>query len=208
VPRIDASNDRVEPNDIPHGDVVLLHVADLRLTDGWLAAGDGFSISEGLPGVRAQVAPTTVVAPLTLAVVGDPEEWGRIAFAELRLLPTTPVRWVDERYLSIGTDGGDGGFTTADAALPSLGTLGTRSEANMDATFGRDRQGVAAVCVLKVERDGRTSAVTWSTGYGDGGYPTLLGLDADGRIASVVHDGLILPWSYSGIPGAPPPGLG
>jgi hypothetical protein len=78
----------------------------------------------------------------------------------------------------------------------------------VDAAFGADRSGAPALCVLRVERDGRTSAVTWSVGDGDGGYPTLLGLDGDGRIAAVVHDGLILPWSYSGMPGSPPPGLG
>ncbi|WP_370521018.1 DUF4241 domain-containing protein [Cellulomonas sp. H30R-01] len=52
-------------------------------------------------------------------------------------------------------------------------------------------------------------AVVFSAGYGDGGYPTFLGYDADGVVVSAVSYGGVLPWALSGLPGTPPdePGI-
>ena len=49
--------------------------------------------------------------------------------------------------------------------------------------------------------------VVFSTGIGDGGYPTYVGRDAEGGVVSVVHHGGQLPWALSGLPGTPPRGL-
>ena len=199
VARIGPSNDHVPPRDIPHGDVRLERVASLRLTEGGIAAGPGFDVSTGLTQVSAIVADRTIDAPVTLAVLDSPQTGRRVAFAEIRLLASEPVRWVEERYLNIGTDGGDGGF--ADAAA-TRGDMEQQSEDYLDAMAN------ATECVVRQESEGRVSGVIFATGYGDGGYPTLLGLDDRGRIATIVHDGLVLPWTYSGLPGAPPPDLG
>jgi hypothetical protein len=208
VARIDGSNDHVAPRDLPRGDVHLVHVADLRLTDGLLGAGNGYDVSTALGDARVTVADRTLVAPVTLALIDGPGGDQRVAFAEVRLRASTPVRWVDERYLGISTDGGDGGFFDGHATTTPLDGGGEQTDAYLAVVDAPASTADVRSCIVRREPGGRVSGVVFFTGYGDGGYPTLLGLDSAGRVASVVHDGILLPWSMSGLPGTPPPGLG
>jgi hypothetical protein len=208
VARIDAGNDHVAPRDLPHGDVHLVHVADLRVTDGLLGAGSGYDVATALGEARVTVSDRTLVAPVTLALIDGPSGDQRVAFTEVRLRATTPVRWVDERYLGISTDGGDGGFFTGDATTTPLDGGEQQTDAYLAVMDTPADPAKVRSCVLRHEPGGRVSGVIFFTGYGDGGYPTLLGLDSAGRVASLVHDGILLPWSMSGLPGTPPPGLG
>lgn len=202
VRRIDASND-VQPGDgpIPRGQVRLEDGGTLPLVNGVLAAGNGYEAALG-GAMTYRVAHGRVEAPVTLAVLDSPQSGRRVAFVEVQLSDGVPVRWVQEPKLAIVTDGGDGGFA---ADVPPLRDDQVPVHDYVDAFYPGGDSSSGNVCVQRLTSEGRLDAVLFSTGYGDGGYGTFLGLDAVGTVVSVVHSGSVLPWSMSGLPGRRPP---
>jgi hypothetical protein len=202
VARIDEANDEdVEVGRIPHGVVRLEHVADLVLADGRLGAGDGFATSEGLTKPVPVARPGTV-GPVTLAILQGPRTGRRVAFLEIRIRDTVPVTWRNDERLGIGTDGGDGGFAAGDSPEVPEDLWYAAGDASVDAAFPGGDSGSGNACVLRrPPHGGRIDTVIFTTGYGDDGYPTLVGRDAHRRIASVFSFGYVLPWRMSGLPG-------
>jgi hypothetical protein len=186
--------------EVPEGRVVLEHATDLVLTDGMLGSGSGFDVATASGAALVRVAPETVTAPVTLAVLDSPQAGRRVAFVEVRIHPDPPIRWDEEMGLHIGTDGGDGGFVTKDARKVSHHAI----DDYVEAFYPGGDSGSGIVCVLRHEDDERPDGVMFNTGYGDGGYPTVIGRAADGRIVSVVSYGFVVPWRLSGLPGTPP----
>jgi hypothetical protein len=205
VPRIDASNAASDPaGSIPRGRVRLEHATNLRLPDGRLGAGNGFEAATG-SAMGVAVAAEETIAPVTLAVFDSATAGRRVAFVEVRITPEKPVKWTPEEQLAILTDGGDGGFF--DASAPAVHDDPDAVIDGYVRAFFPDGSGAGNACVLR-RSAGRDDpdAVLFTTGYGDGGYETFVGLDPAGTIASVVFFGDVLPWRYSGLPGSPPPG--
>ena len=190
---------------IPHGNVTLERVGQLELLDGWLSAGAGFDVTSGWTDTWVRVHPSTVLAPVTLAVLNSPKSGRRVAFAEVLLDPAhRPDRWVVENNLTIGTDGGDGGFLAGGATVPPLDNIEALAEQALDVWYPKGSTDYSNVCLLRTEPSGTTSGVDFATGYGDGGYPTFLGLDKRRRVVSILHYGYVLPWRDGGLPGTPP----
>ncbi|WP_456785720.1 DUF4241 domain-containing protein [Cellulomonas sp. P5_C5] len=189
---------------LPDGRMVVEHVTDLTLPAGLLGFGDGFEASIGALGgerLREVAAPGTT-APVSLAVLDSPTSGRRVAFLEVRVAPQPPVRWEEVPSLGFGTDGGDGGVLAP-------GSLDEPAAAS-DATFERievmypDSDSASGnVCVLRSTRD-HVDGVVFSSGWGDGGYPTFLGYDSAGQVVSVVSYGFVIPWELSGLPGTGP----
>ena len=203
VAMIDSSNDKDDVGGaIPHGTVRLEHATDLVLSDRRLGAGSGYAAATGTPDGEITVAKGPVTAPVTLAVLDSPTGGRLVAYVEVRVRATAPVSWRLEDKLAIGTDGGDGGFVRGTAARVEPGA----GEVNdyVDAFYPHGNSASGNVCVLGMASNGQADSVLFSTGYGDGGYPTFVGTDAHGDIASVVSFGFILPWSDSGLPGPAP----
>ena len=150
-----------------------------------------------------RVTTRKVLAPVTLAVLDSPTVGRRVAFVEVRITTTVPVRWTEEPNLGIVTDGGDGGFVRGSAE--ALRDDQSSPDAYIDAFWPNGDNVSGNVCVQRITHTGQLDAVMFTTGYGDGGYPTFVGRDKDGRIASVVHFSGVLPWAMSGLPGTPPP---
>ncbi|MFD0481984.1 DUF4241 domain-containing protein [Kineococcus sp. GCM10028916] len=141
------------------------------------------------------------------------------AFDHVELPPYSPdlpglsgpvlVRHVMTLHLPTGsvlvTDGGSGGFwsPTAAAVEPSEdpSDLGPAFEACTAAAFPEG--GPSPLCVIR-SSDGVEDGIVFSTGIGDGGYPTYAGRDADGNVVALLNDGG-MPWATAGVPGTPPP---
>ena len=188
------------------GALVVEDVGDLVLTDGVLDAGNGYEVGYAAtvePDV--QVSDATVTAPVAVAVLDTTSSGRRVAAVEVRVGSGTPVRWEVEPDLSFGTDGGDGGF---------LATRGLPTGAEVDGwgfieAFYPDGDSASGiVCVLRrTSAGGPVDGVLFSTGWGDGGYPVLLGRAADGAVVSVVCWTGIVPWEWSGLAGEAPDGV-
>jgi hypothetical protein len=184
---------------VPPGTLELEHVADLKLTDGHLGAGAGAEAAYGAT-EPVLVARAGTVAPVTLAVLNSARSGRRVAFVEIKLAPQPPVRWAEATHLDIGTDGGDGGFN---AGAVIAATDDATAKGYLAAHSPKKHNGT--VCVLRtVVSDGVTDSVLFSTGYGNGAYPTELGYDGSGKIVSLVSYGFVVPWRLSGLPGTPP----
>ncbi|MBO1751763.1 DUF4241 domain-containing protein [Actinotalea sp. BY-33] len=178
----------------------------LDIEDGVLGAGAGYYAAIGSPEVTARVAEETVRdAPVSLSVLDSPTSGRRVAFVEIRLSPKSPVSWTREPDLGIATDGGDGGFLTQ-SAVPDAAPDDTEVVEAFIAAFFPDPDDVSTwhECLERSSGD-RVDGVLFSTGWGDGYYPTYLGEDAAGDVVSVVSFGGVVPWNLSGLPGAPPP---
>lgn len=63
--------------------------------------------------------------------------------------------------------------------------------------------GPSPLCVIR-SSDGVEDGIVFSTGIGDGGYPTCAGCDAEGNVVALLDDGGT-PWATAGVPGTPPP---
>ncbi|WP_205895603.1 DUF4241 domain-containing protein [Metapseudomonas otitidis] len=177
-------------------------VGELELPTGQLVACD--------PLVSCD-APFTQTVPkgrfplqLAIARIGEDE---RIAFARIVFAPGTATRWemalVDgqdpstlgpDEFFGYGVDSGTGGFMDA-AALRRYETqreqegeaFDERLLAELDKTYRHTRSWT----LLPTEAGNVT---LFSSGYGDGTYPSYFGYDASGRLVAVVTDFLLVPW--------------
>ena len=189
-------------SNVPVGKLELEHVTDLRLTDGRIGAGAGAEAAYGATDPVLVAHPGTI-APVTVAVLDSARSGRRVAFVEIRILPEPPVRWAEANHLDIGTDGGDGGFN-AGAVIAAADDATANSY--HDALNPKKHNGT--VCVLRtVTSNHTTDSVLFSTGYGNGAYPTELGYGASGKVVSLVSYGFVVPWRLSGLPGTPPKGV-
>jgi len=178
-------------------------VGPLVVTSGAVAASDPLVTPAPDPFDRA--IPNGLY-PVRLAVAGFENGDERVAFAEVRLADAQVARWeaavqpkdgeplADGEYLGYGVDAGTGCFMD-----PAAGRL---LEDRMNA---EDRYYETII-----EEMERTSRPTWSwasirpapgraenvvcfsSGWGDGVYPTFLGFAADGSLAALLTDFLVL----------------
>jgi hypothetical protein len=178
------------------------HAGDLALPSGRLevASGAEMGFPRGLTPVDLSVPGDRYPVTLLLARFDDGDQ--RVAFVELAVRPDPPVRWVESRALSFGTDGGDGGYISEEGADIAAGGNGQWLFDSLDYA---KKQKAYPPCELVVFTDHPPlNTVIFATGWGDGRYPTVLGLDADGRISAVVTFTFVLPWRLAGLPGEPP----
>ncbi len=191
--------------DVPSGTITLEYAGKLHLTRGSLGAGSGFDAATATATATVQaVGAKGVDAPVTLSVLTNPRSGRLVGFVEVRLPGGQPVRWADIPSLGIGTDGGDGGFFAGGA--PTLDpTDDTALDGYLEAFFPHQNSASGNVCVVRrAVPSPDIDGVLFSTGYGDGGYPTFGGYAADGRLVSLVSYGFVVPWRLSGLPGSPP----
>lgn len=202
------------PPDVPAmtGPVRLEHAVTLHLPTGSLLGGAGADAVWASSSSGAEpfpVADGPVDADVTVEV-WDPGDGGRVAWLELSFADAEVARWASVDGLGIVTDGGDGGFWSPAAPEVDIDPDGTLAPDDLGAAFdaylaAADPPGLPAPLCLVRSTDGVEDGVVFSTGIGDGGYPTYAGYDADGRVVSVLSDGG-MPWESAGVAGGLPAG--
>jgi hypothetical protein len=186
------------------------YAGDLVLPSGKVMVGDPVS-SDSMLTFDYHLKPGSYPIHLVTAHVRYlGHDWDRNAWEALSLSAQPVSRWEPAipvghsraelkpgEVFEWGTDGGEGGFASPEAMKvedQSLGAdealytdLGGREEAN-DWAFG-----IATA-------DARTGANIFgcTSGFGDGGYPVFLGVDAQGRPAALLSDFGVLGVSYGG----------
>jgi len=206
LPPDSSSADRA---DLPYRD---LYVGDLVLPSGRVMVGDGFASDNEVLfdyGLRPGSYPIHIVTAKTLY---RSEDFEFVAWEELLLSSSPVTHWEPAvpvghsmkelqpgELFIFGTDGGGGGFASpeamkyVDAALastaddPLLTPLSEREEAN---------DWLWAMTTV----DSKTGANVFVTSTGgDGGFPIILGLDAQNRPAVLLSDFGSLQMTYSGM---------
>jgi len=189
--------------------ISITQIGDLILTSGRLLAWDLLMVPDSRYSFKRTLNPGRY--PVVLSVANFlPVNDTRIACARLLINEHSPVRWeaalVDEpnpdsggRY-SYGVDSGTGSFMDVDVARILAPLVweesrdGDRFEefcgpvlVQMDEhSFGAHK--TAGWANVKVSDDTSANVITFSSGWGDGGYASFWGYDEAGNVASLVTD--------------------
>ncbi|WCD81472.1 DUF4241 domain-containing protein [Pseudomonas sp. TUM22785] len=176
-------------------------IGELELPTGQLVACDPLVSCDG-PFTQA-VPKGRYPLQLAIARIGDDE---RVAFARIVFAPGPATRWemalvkgqdpntlAPDEFFGYGVDSGTGGFMDA-AALRSYEARrdqeGEAFDKRLFAELDKTYQHTRSWYLLPTDAG---NVALFSSGYGDGAYPSYFGYDADGRLVAVVTDFLLLP---------------
>jgi len=192
---------------VDNGKLIRFDVAQiglLKLSSEEVAASDPL-VSPDAP-VFAQKVPIGS-HPVTLAIAQLAGGDERIAFARLSFSSSPPVRWKlavtadqdvrslkKDEYFGYGVDSGTGCFTGRDAGLLLNQRLSDGDDYfnaiidGMNSTYKHTR---SWLCVQpSVSRE--ENVVCFSTGWGDGSYPSFFGFSAADEVVALVTDFFVL----------------
>lgn len=181
-------------------------LGELVLPTGRIVACDPFLVSGEEEPFTRSVAPGRYPV---LVNVASAEDDSRVAYAILRFADRPPVRWEmallseqemetlgESEFFGYGVDAGTGCFMDA-AAAPLLGARATEeNEYNGDFIEEMEKTYVHTWSWGSFVLDPATGAnvVAFSSGWGDGSYPSFWGFDESGAVACLVTDfGLFWP---------------
>ena len=174
----------------------------LNITSGQVAASDPM-VAPDPPGFTRAVPNGRHPVSVAIARFGSDE---RIAYARLRFSDAAPVHWemallaTDNpaklgpgEFFAYGVDTGTGCFMDPRAGQ----LLNARMEAEedyfeviieeMDKTYAHTRSWAD----IRPDPAAPENVICFSSGWGDGSYPSFFGLDADGRPVVLVTDFLV-----------------
>ncbi len=160
----------------------------------------------GKLGMEDQVAGFVRNVPVTEAdeTLSRPE---RVAFARIVFAPGPATRWEmalvkgqdpatlgPDEFFGYGVDSGTGGFMDAAALRSYEARRNQEGEAFDDQLFAeldKTYQHTRSWYLLPTDAG---NVAFFSSGYGDGAYPSYFGYDANGKLVAVVTDFLLVPW--------------
>ncbi len=196
-------------HELPNGDVATVRLrqdTSLWLPSGRVVAGELFLLRQDDDPFAQQVPPGQY--PLVLVIAAVPERGGlrayeTVAAARLVIRDEPVVSWEmavpdgqdpsgleDEEYFGYPVDGGTGGFLDAANIAPLLEDHEEYIDEVMSARDESRFEGPATGTLT--DEDGRTQAVLFASGGGDGYYPTWVGRTAGGEVGCFLTDFFIL----------------
>ncbi len=162
----------------------------LRLTSGRLVAADPSSLEFDAEPFTVSVPPGAYPVSISLATYLDDPRHSRVSAARLDVSDRPTARWelalrdgqnpIDlghRQYFGFGVDAGMACFVDADA-----------SERMQDVWLTLD--GLVDPRHRTIDSG---AMVAWSSGWGDGSYPTWIGYDTAGHVTCFVADMLLFP---------------
>jgi nucleoid DNA-binding protein len=179
------------------GDGISLYVQrldDLNVPSGRIVAAD-LMVGGGKPFTTA-LPPGAYPLALIIARLKNGDE--RIAFALLRFSQSPVVRW--EQALTegqtgsgYGVDSGTGSFSDAEA-YGQVCDLQEKDEEFFDRILAEMKKTYKDTRDWTQFQTPAGSVAVFSSGYGDGAYPSYFGIDADGKPATLVTNFGVVDW--------------
>lgn len=173
-------------------------IADLVVVSGKIVACDPFTVYEGVLPFDMEVEPGHYPVVLSIAHVQDNNDQ-RVAYAMLMFGEGKPVRWelatwpgkgLDDlsegEVFGYGVDAGTGSFMDEVAAKKLA-----QDEDLIDKLLDDSRENyVDTWCWTNFVVDEETGAnvISFSSGFGDGFYPSYQAFDKDDRLVALVTD--------------------
>ncbi|MFS8095587.1 DUF4241 domain-containing protein [Lentzea alba] len=181
--------------------VEVVEAGTVRLPTGRLVASDPAWLDADLAPFTTTLPPGDYRVELSVLRFDDHPNHERVAAAKLIVSPDTVVSWElalepgqdtlllgDDQFYGFGVDAGMGCFVDA-AACGAL-------EEMISEAMDENRDLLEAVAethsTVLTEPTSGTTLVAYSSGWGDGSYPTWIGRTASGEVACFVSDMLIL----------------
>lgn len=177
----------------------------LRLTSGRIVACDPL-VNMGRPAFTVEVP--NGAFPVRLALAAGGVDDGRVAFARVDFSSEPAVRWelalvpgqdaatlkADEHF-GYPVDAGTGSFVDpATAAIADKKMRADEDLAQRWITEGEHRK--PPMFFLDVDM-GPGNIIMFHSGWGDGVYASWFGYDAQGHVAALVTDFLVIDWSMA-----------
>lgn len=199
-----------EPRTISDGEIIQIReIGILHVPTGSVVACDPVVMPERAPFTR-KIKPG--MYPVDVAIVVFPGGDERIAYARLRIADRPAVRWElgvvgtqdpstlsDGRFFGYSVDAGIGGFMDQEVRDRYVAVVAQFENENdgesyydgflddlFDATYENTRSW------LDLEVVGGGNVIMFSSGYGDGAYPSYFGLDEEGEAVSLITDFFVL----------------
>ncbi|SMF97169.1 Protein of unknown function [Methylomagnum ishizawai] len=169
----------------------------LTVTSGWVAASDPF-VDPAPPAFTRAVPPGNYPVQLAIARLSDGDE--RVAFARLVFQADGHIeRWEmavaagqdvatlgEDGYFGYGVDTGTGCFMDVEAGR----SLSSRMD--IDPSYFDELLGaMESWLVFTPDADSPCNIACFSSGWGDGLYPSFFGLDRAGRPVALMTDFLV-----------------
>lgn len=176
----------------------------LHIASGRIAASDPL-VTPDPPAFTRPVPVGTFPVRLAIAQMEGGDE--RIAYAKVLFSDQAPVRWemaligehdLDEMeadgYFGYGVDAGTGCFMDVEAGKLLDQRMDEEDDyfetiiEGMDATYQHTRSWLD----FRPSTDSPLNIVCFSSGWGDGSYPSFFGVDADGKVAALLTDFFVI----------------
>ena len=181
-----------------------LHAGDLIIAEGRVAASDPF-VEPDSPPFSQPVPNGSFPVRLAIARLDGGDE--RVAYARIDFSPAKTVRWEmamldeqdageledDDDFFGYGVDAGTGCFMGTAASRDLVKAMEADQYFDsiikeMEKTYKHTRSWLE----WKPDPSGAENVICFSSGYGDGAYPSFFGFDAEGKVTALVTDFLIL----------------
>ena len=162
----------------------------LRLPSGRLVAADPSSLDYGEEPFAVPVAPGTYPVTMSIATFTDDPGHERVAAARLDVTDRPAVRW--ELALRAGQEPLDLGAGEYFGFGVDAGLACFVDEDNRERLIGA-WEGLDDLRRPRFTTVADGEMVAWSSGWGDGAYPTWIGRDAAGAVTCFVADMLLFP---------------
>jgi hypothetical protein len=192
---------------LPGGDVATIRLwqeSSLWLPSGRVVAGEPFSFGAEDSGFVQRVPPGRYPLVLVIAVVGARSylrAYETIAAARLVIRDEPVVSWEmavlegqdvaelgDDEFFGYPVDGGTGGFVDAASIAPLCGDEDYHDRLMAVLELGETEFAAGTLS----DDEGRPFLAVFSSGGGDGYYPTWVGRTAGGEVACFLTDFLVL----------------
>lgn len=180
----------------------VFNLGKIKVTSGKILACDPFDANDD-----EYVKPLNYTFPigefmcqLAIANIDNIEE--RVGFSRLKFSETEPVRWeiilaegeeIDESDERVGyaVDSGTGGFMDISAQLEYKKRMDENEDywEEIEKKMNRDSKLPCRALIWEFEQ---TNMGFFSSGYGDGRYPTYIGYDSNNQICRLVTDFIII----------------
>jgi hypothetical protein len=201
-----------------HGPAQLTTIAvgQVLLPSGRIIVADPF-LTHGVAALGRTVDPGRY--PVSVVVARFPDTDQRVALATARITPGQPVAWelaktadqaaaslAPDQLLGYGVDSGNGSFSSPEAAAVLAARPASSGTDDDPILVALNKNAVDSWSSADVILDPATGldVVAFSSGWGDGAYPSWWGLDADGHAIVLMTDFGVLDAPLGRPPGTVP----
>lgn len=188
------------------GEIILtpFKVGELVLNSGKLVACDPLTLCDCEP-FTVNFLPGSYPVILSIAHIQKNND-RRVAYAMLYLSEQTPVRWKmathageelsslkEGEFFGYGVDSGTGCFMDADVAEIMDDSIYTKTEEEilvyqLEDLLERNQTRTWCWANFCIDEESQANVIAFSSGWGDGIYPTYFGYDTEDNIVKVVTD--------------------